>query len=145
MMRDDAVMRGVLQQPLASAELWRRRLDLPDNGQHLLLAGEAGGRIVALGGLHGYGNPRLSHTREVGMTVAAEAQGAGVGRALLDALLDLGDRFLGLRRIELTVYEDNERALRLYRDAGFEEEGRKRAFAFREGGYADVILMGRVP
>lgn len=142
--RDAAVLRGVLQQPLAPAELWRRRLEAIDGRQHHLLGAEARGRLVGLGGLHGYGNPRLVHARELGMTVAAEAQGAGVGRALLEQLVELGERFLGLRRIELTVYTDNERAVRIYRRAGFEEEGRRRAFAFREGGYADVIVMSRV-
>jgi L-phenylalanine/L-methionine N-acetyltransferase len=75
--------------------------------------------------------------------VAGPMQGAGVGGVLLAALVDLADRWLGLRRIDLTVYSDNERAIRLYRASGFEEEGRLAAYAFRDGGHADVLVMGR--
>jgi putative acetyltransferase len=144
MSRDESVMRGVLQAPLATTEAWRRRLEGGDPRLHHVLVAEADGRIVGLGGLHGHENPRLAHQRELGMTVAAAAQGMGVGGALLEALVDLGERWLGLSRIELTVYDDNERALRLYRRAGFVEEGRKRAYALRDGGYADVLVMARV-
>ena len=34
-------------------------------------------------------------------------QGMGVGTALMRAALDLADNWLGLRRVELTIYADN--------------------------------------
>ena len=56
----------------------------------------------------------------------------------------LVDNWLAIRRLELTVYTDNDRAIRLYERFGFEREGIMRAYAFRAGGYADVIAMARV-
>ncbi|SDI77372.1 Acetyltransferase (GNAT) family protein [Ferrimonas sediminum] len=67
-----------------------------------------------------------------------------MGSALLTALLDLADNWLALRRIELEVYADNSAALALYRKQGFEQEGRARKYAFRDGRYVDALLMARV-
>ena len=58
--------------------------------------------------------------------------------------LDLADNWLNLLRLELNVYIDNERAVRLYRELDFEIEGRKRCYAFRGGAYIDSYLMGRL-
>ena len=46
--------------------------------------------------------------------------------------------------IELTVYTDNERALALYRKAGFVIEGTHKAHALRDGRYIDSHSMARI-
>jgi RimJ/RimL family protein N-acetyltransferase len=58
----------------------------------------------------------------IGMYVAAEAAGQGVGRALLEALLAHA-RAEGLGSLVLTVTEGNEPARRLYERAGFRSFG----------------------
>jgi L-phenylalanine/L-methionine N-acetyltransferase len=60
------------------------------------------------------------------------------------ALIDAADRWLGLVRVELEVYPDNERAVRLYEQFGFQVEGRKRLNAWRDGCYVDSLVMGRL-
>jgi GNAT superfamily N-acetyltransferase len=50
--------------------------------------------------------------------VRESARGAGLGRALVDAAIDLA-RDRGCKRIELDVNEDNTAALALYRACGF--------------------------
>ena len=60
---------------------------------------------------------------------------------MMGGLLELADHWLSARRVELEVFTDNERAIRLYERAGFEREGVLRAYAFRDGAYADVLLM----
>ncbi len=55
------------------------------------------------------------------------AQGRGVGRLLLDALLDRA-RALAAGDVLLEVRVDNEPALRLYERAGFERFGRRRGY-----------------
>ena len=62
----------------------------------------------------------------------------------MTALIDAADKWLDLRRIELTVFADNERAIRLYERFGFEREGIMRAYAFRDGRYADGVMMARL-
>ncbi|SNS58187.1 MULTISPECIES: GNAT family N-acetyltransferase [unclassified Azospirillum] len=87
---------------------------------------------------------RRRHCAILGMGVHDDHQGKGIGAALLDALLEAADRWLDIGRVELTVFADNEPALRLYRRFGFVEEGLYRAHAFRDGAYVDAIAMARL-
>ena len=70
--------------------------------------------------------------------------GRGIGAALLGALIDTSDNWLNLKRLELTVFVDNEPAVRLYQKFGFEIEGTRRAAAFRDGQFVDMYEMARV-
>ena len=89
-------------------------------------------------------SPRRGHAGEVGLVVHPDWYRKGVGSALLVALLDLADNWLNLRRTELTVFADNEAAIRLYEKFGFEHEGRHRCYAFRNGAFADALCMARI-
>jgi L-phenylalanine/L-methionine N-acetyltransferase len=68
----------------------------------------------------------------------------GIGAALLAALIDTADNWLNLTRLELTVFVDNEPAIRLYKKFGFAIEGTRRADAFREGRFVDSFQMARL-
>ena len=80
----------------------------------------------------------------LGMAVQKRFQGKGVGTALMQALVDLADKWLPVTRIELTVFTDNERAIGLYKRFGFEVEGTHRAYALRDGKYVDTHAMARL-
>ncbi len=47
-------------------------------------------------------------------------------------------------RLEQKVFTDNAQALALYRRRGFVVEGTHRAYAFRDGCYADAHSMARL-
>ncbi len=68
--------------------------------------------------------------------------GKGYGGEATRMILDYGFGTLNLNRIELTVYENNERGIRAYERAGFKIEGRFRKKKYREGRHLDMILMG---
>ena len=68
----------------------------------------------------------------------------GIGTALLRELVDAADNWLGLVRLELQVFADNEPAIALYRRLGFEVEGTLRAFALRNGRLTDALSMARL-
>ncbi len=78
------------------------------------------------------------------MAVRDDWQGRGVGTALMEAALDLADNWLGLTRVELTVYTDNAAGIALYEKFGFEIEGTHRRHAFRNGEYVDAYSMARL-
>ena len=133
---------GTLQVPYTSSEVWRKRLEA-DGVYHLLacVENEAVGEL----GLMTYPNaPRRKHVGAIGMAVRDDWQGKGVGTALMQAAVDLADRWLNLTRIELEVYTDNEPAVHLYKKFGFEIEGTHLMFAFRDGGYVDAYSMARL-
>ena len=99
--------------------------------------------VAGSGGLTLYSR-RRAHAGSIGMGVDQEFQGRGVGTALLSALIDLADNWYNLRRLELEVYIDNEPAVRLYKRHGFVIEGTHRAYAWRDGDWADAYTMARL-
>ena len=48
---------------------------------------------------------------------------------------------LGLHRISLRLFEDNERAYQSYQKAGFKMEGTFRDMVYLEGKYHNIIFM----
>jgi putative acetyltransferase len=62
----------------------------------------------------------------------------------MQALCDVADRWIGVLRLELSVYCDNARAIALYRRFGFEIEGRYRGYVLRDGAYIDAFAMARL-
>lgn len=70
-----------------------------------------------------------------------EYWGQGYGTDAIRTLLGFAFEELNLNRIQLSVFDFNERARRCYRRCGFQEEGRLRQAHYTEGRYHDVIRM----
>lgn len=83
------------------------------------------------------------HGGEMGMGVVAEWRGKGIGRALLTRTIAAADA-AGLLRIGLSVHADNPRAIALYRQCGFVEEGRQIKARLKQGVAVDIIMMARL-
>jgi RimJ/RimL family protein N-acetyltransferase len=66
----------------------------------------------------------------------------GYGTDAMRLILRFAFAELNLRRVSLTVFEYNPRALRSYQKAGFKEEGRMREYLNRDGRRWDMIFMG---
>lgn len=147
LMSDPEVFGGLLQLPYPSEELWRQRLTkgVSPGTTDLHLVAILEGKVVGSATLHPEGMAlRRRHAMDLGICVAAHAQGRGVGKALMAALLDYADNWAQVLRTELTVYCDNERAIGLYKRFGFEIEGTMRAYALRNGRYVNVYAMARL-
>jgi L-phenylalanine/L-methionine N-acetyltransferase len=107
------------------------------------LVAETDQGIIGDAGLHLYSG-RRKHVGSIGMGVDEAFQGRGVGTRLMEELMDLADNWYNLLRVELQVYDDNHAGIRLYEKFGFVIEGVHRAYAFREGAYADAVTMARI-
>lgn len=70
-----------------------------------------------------------------------ERWGQGYGTDAVRTLLRFAFEELNLNRIQLSVFDFNERARRCYRRCGFQEEGVLRQAHYTEGRYHDVIQM----
>jgi putative acetyltransferase len=138
-----SVVWGTMGLPHASADWDRQRVQERQPPGFWPLVAEVDGRVVAVSGLQRHEYNR-SHSAHVGIMVHADYQGMGIGSALMEAALDLALNWLGLTRLQLEVYPDNTRAIRLYEKLGFEVEGNHRAYAFRDGRYVDTLVMGRL-
>jgi L-phenylalanine/L-methionine N-acetyltransferase len=103
---------------------------------------EADGEVVGLAGLHAR-QGRLRHSGHLFLFVARAYHGHGIGGRLLEALLDMADNWLMLRRVELTVFVDNARAKALYERHGFVVEGLRKMSVISAGALHDEYLMAR--
>jgi putative acetyltransferase len=140
---DPAVCRQVLQIPWQPVEVWRKRLAAGSERQIQLVAiGQ--GQVVGHIGLDQHARVRQRHVGTVYLGVAPAWQGNGIGAQLMAHALEIADNWMNLRRVELTVYADNEPAQGLYRKYGFETEGRLRDYAIRDGVFTDALCMARL-
>jgi RimJ/RimL family protein N-acetyltransferase len=102
------------------------------------LVAVAGGAIV--GSIHVQASPH--GFGEIGMNVAREWRGRGVGSALLSAAIGWA-REHDLHKLSLSVFPHNTAAIALYRKFGFAEEGRRAEHLRRQSGELwDAIEMG---
>ncbi|MDK2866113.1 MAG: hypothetical protein PWP38_428 [Clostridiales bacterium] len=85
---------------------------------------------------------RTKHTGEFGITVLKSHWGLGVGEAMLTTLIEWAKISGIIRKINLTVRSDNERAISLYKKSGFQYEGKRTRDLLVNGIFYDGILMG---
>src|SRR5262249_48021696 len=114
------------------------RWNIKKRNPHFVALSE--GRVVGWCDIQPIPRHTQAHSGVLGMGIIDGFRSKGIGAALMRATLARA-RKRGLTRVELTVREDNRRAMGLYRKAGFVTEGRKRK-AFRiDGRYYDLFSM----
>jgi RimJ/RimL family protein N-acetyltransferase len=128
--------------PISEAEerVFLARVGTTDNA--LAITAEWRGEIVGYLTFTGGNRPRTRHAGEFGITVARVCQGFGLGRRLMEVLIDWALRGTIVRKLNLLVRTDNVRAIALYESLGFEVEGRKRRDMLVDGEFHDAFLMG---
>lgn len=137
------VYSGTLHLPFPSEGEWQAKMQrAPDDV--VVLVAEMDGQVVGNCTLNLAQRARRRHTAVLGVAVRDDFAGRGIGRLLMQEALRMADNWLGLLRIELTVFVDNQFAQNLYRQLGFVEEGRLRGYMLRDGVYADVLTMARL-
>ncbi len=104
------------------------------------------GTLVAVGADEVVGfiniSPAWFGCGEIGMLVAYDWRGKGVGSALVAAAIDWA-RAQGLHKLSLSVFPHNDAAIALYRKFGFTEEGRRISHMRRGSGELwDLVEMG---
>ncbi len=112
---------------------WRESMEDPKNAFFVAVEDD---RII--------GNAHLKWVgaSDLGMAVAADARGRGVGSALLEACIRWAEEN-DVHKMELKVWPHNEAAIALYEKFGFEHEGyMKRHYRRRNGEIWDCVLMG---
>lgn len=131
---------GIVSERILESESFINSLSEDD---HTLVAEVDNKKVVGVIGLHVNKNPRTRHVASLGIMVHSKYQQKGIGRDLMKSILDLADNWLMLIRLELEVFTDNEKAIKLYKSFGFEIEGTRKYAAIRNGQYADEYIMAR--
>lgn len=100
------------------------------------------GTIVGTAGISAVGaRYKVRHRAEFGISVAKDYWGLGIGKLLTAACVECA-RKAGFIQLELEVVADNERAVAMYRKAGFAEYGRNpKGFYSRLTGFQEIVSM----
>jgi diamine N-acetyltransferase len=109
----------------------------PDFRHFIVEAGDdwaSAGFVILQGCRNPHGSVELKR-------LVMQPKGRGYGRICVRLLAEMAFRDLGAHRFWLDVKEQNERALALYRDEGFVEEGRLRESVKSDAGYESLIVM----
>ena len=97
-------------------------------------------RIIGSASLKFNQQEALKHKTELGITVHDDYQNMGIGTALLKHLIGIA-RMKKLNKIYLQVSTTNDRAINLYKKAGFKIEGKLCRESCINGKYRDEYRM----
>ena len=131
--RTESVRRGLAYHRKQLGRSW-------DQGQASIVA-VADRRVIGHLSISREEHPVNRHVASIGMMVAPDWRRRGVGSALMKEALRWA-REMGVEKVALTVYPDNDAARALYRSFGFVEEGRLTGHSKKRVGYRDEIVMG---
>ena len=116
--------------------------NINQSASSLLLVADLDEQIVGLLFFIPNGKRKNSHTGEFGVSVHPQFQGIGIGRQLINTLLNWAKSNTAIEKVYLNVFSTNQPAIGLYRDLGFIEEGRHiKAVKQLNGEYVDVLQM----
>lgn len=105
-------------------------------------AGAESPQVVADLSIRAFPFLRMRHTGRLGIDIAREYRGAGLGDAMMHVGLSWARRHPFISRIELFVYLENTPAVALYKKHGFQIEGiRRAAMQLAPGDFRDDYLM----
>ena len=112
-----------------------------EQAHSLRLVAELDGEVVGWAALSPASARRCySGVAENSVYVARHAQGRGIGRALLEALIKRA-RLSGVWTIQTSIFPENRASLALHEVCGFRVVGRRERIAKRDGLWRDTLLL----
>lgn len=83
-----------------------------------------------------------SHEGVFGISISEEYRGQGIGKILMQAVIDETEKNLSnMKIITLGVFANNPHAIKMYEEFGFKEYGRLPKGFLRKGNYEDHVYM----
>lgn len=130
-------------EPPDAPEMGRRMKAIVDGGYPYLVA-ELDGKVLGYGYFSAY-RPRPAYRWSVedSIYLAPDAQGSGVGKALLQKLIGLATE-QGFRQMVAVIGDSAQYpSIRLHRACGFHFAGTLHAIGFKHGRWLDGVMMQR--
>lgn len=106
------------------------------------LVAEVENEIVGCLNFRGGPRPRNEHAGEFGVSVLKDYWGQGIGKAMIEEMIEWAKVSKVVRKINLLVRSDNRRAIHIYERLGFMPEGVISRGVFMSGQFYDYIHMG---
>jgi RimJ/RimL family protein N-acetyltransferase len=112
-----------------------------DNSSIILLA-TMDDEIISIASITSSPKARTKHVGTLGIVIAEEHCGFGLGRILMEELIEWAKLNGTTKRIHLVTREDNAKAIELYKKVGFKEEGLLQQDTYINGVYYNTLIMG---
>lgn len=140
----DAVLHGFgtfEEIPPTAEEMQQRRRAVQEKGLPYLVA-EDQGQVLGFAYAAPF-RPRAAYryTLEDSVYIAPQAQGRGVGRAVLSAVIEACEA-LGMRQLVAVIGDSqNAGSIGLHSALGFEQTGVNKSVGFKHGRWVDIVHM----
>jgi phosphinothricin acetyltransferase len=127
--------------PRSEADMTRR---IAEDARYPILVAARDGQVAGWAGISGY-RPRDCYAGigEFSIYIARDARGQGIGKRLLDALVDEARR-LGYWKLVSRIFDFNTASLALSRSCGFREVGTYEKHGRLDGRWLDVVIVERL-
>ncbi|WP_243370054.1 GNAT family N-acetyltransferase [Microvirga solisilvae] len=130
-------------EPPAQDEMARRRTSLLEGGYPYLVA-ERDGEVLGYAYAGAYRTrPAYRSTVEDSIYVAPSAQGQGIGRLLLEALIKECEALDFRLMVAVIGDEESKGSISLHRSLGFEPVGILKGIGYKHGRWLSTVLMQR--
>ena len=101
------------------------------------------GEIIGWGSLSDlYARPAYHISTEISIYVADEAKGQGVGKALVNYLIQIAPS-CGVQQVVALIFAHNTPSLAMFEKLGFESWGKFKQVCDMQGFIADVVILGK--
>jgi len=107
----------------------------------ILLVAEFNNELIGNIDLTGSKRAKMFHTAMIGMGIKEKWRNQGLGRILIESVIDWAKKHSAIELIWLEVYASNELGFNLYKKTGFKVSGRINDFFKEENGYKDKVQM----
>ncbi|WP_088040768.1 GNAT family N-acetyltransferase [Bacillus sp. EAC] len=99
-------------------------------------------QIISIASINSSQKERTKHVGTLGIVVKKDYWGLSLGKMLMEYLIKWATQNKISKKIQLTCNEDNEKAILLYKNLGFEVEGVIKEDVFINGKYNNTVIMG---
>lgn len=137
---------GILMTPERARSITLRQerkliQEYTDAPNSVFLLAQAGTQIIGIATVEGGKSSFNQHRASIGITVLKEWRGYGIGKAMMEYIIDWGRKNNTVKLLTLEVFSDNEVAIQLYESLGFEKEGLHKKRLFKDDRYIDEYSM----
>lgn len=119
--------------------------EMYDSLNNVLLVALVDEKIVGTASVKASDKGRMEHIGEIGISILKDYWGFGLGRLMMEEVIQWSKESGVIRRLELTVQERNQRAVSLYEKIGFKTEAiMERGAKTDTGEFLNVHLMSKM-